>query len=73
MNKAKTKDGTCYIGVAGPENDIGECRDSIEQIVTRPGDKLWFGRGTKGYEVRQTHFNRFIDSDHEWLLMLDHD
>ena len=64
---------SCYIAVAGPENDIGECRDSIEQMTTRPGDRLWFARGTKGYEVRQTHFNRFIDSDHEWLLMLDHD
>lgn len=65
--------GTCYIGVAGPDSEIGICRDSIEQIERRPGDAIWYGRGTKGYEVRQRHFNNFIDSDHEWLLMLDHD
>lgn len=65
--------GTVYIGVVGPETDIGECRDSIQQIETPPGSVLWFGRGTKGYEARQSHVNRFIGSEHEWLLMLDHD
>lgn len=62
-----------YIGVAGPDTDIGVCRDSIEGIDRGRGDSIWYGRGTKGYEVRQQHFNNFIASDHEWLLMLDHD
>lgn len=64
---------TCLIGIAGPEADIGICRDSIEQIERRPGDAIRYGRGTKGYEVRQAHVNRFIESSHEWLLLLDHD
>ena len=65
--------GTCYIGVAEGGIEYGECRDSIELLEKRPGDSLHFGRGTKGYEVRQQHFNRFIASEHEWLLMLDGD
>lgn len=65
--------GSCYIGVVGPETDIGICRDSIQQMETPPGSQLWFNRATKGYEARQAHFNRFIESEHEWLLMLDHD
>lgn len=62
-----------YIGVVGPETDIGECRDSIQQMETPPGSQLWFNRATKGYEARQAHFDRFIESGHEWLLLLDHD
>ena len=65
--------GSVYIGVAGPDTDIGECRDSIQQIEAPDGSNLTFGRGTKGYEVRQVHFNNFIDGEHEWLLLLDHD
>lgn len=64
---------TVYIGVAGPDVDYGPARDSIEAIERGPADGLWFGRGTKGYEVRQRHFNRFIESGHDWLLMLDSD
>lgn len=62
-----------YIGVAGPDNDIGPCRDSIQQLSRGPDDVIVIGRGTKGYEVRQQHVNNFIESGHEWLLMLDHD
>lgn len=62
-----------YIGVVGPETEIGECRDSIQQIEAPPGSALWFNRATKGYEARQAHFNRFVASEHEWLLLLDHD
>lgn len=65
--------GSVYIGVAGPDSDIGECRDSIQQIEAPDGSSLTFGRGTKGYEVRQRHFNNFIDGGHEWLFLLDHD
>lgn len=62
-----------YIGVVGPETEIGICRDSIQQIDVPAGSTLWFARATKGYEARQSHVNRFIESDHEWLLLLDHD
>lgn len=62
-----------YVGVAGPDIDIGPCRDSIQNIDRGPDDVIVFGRGTKGYEVRQQHFNNFIASNHEWLLLLDHD
>mgnify|MGYP003600448737 FL=1 len=65
--------GSAYIGVTGPDTDYALCRDSIERIEREPADALWYGRGTKGYEVRQRHVNRFIESDHEWLLMLDGD
>lgn len=64
---------TVYIGVAGPEVDYGPARDSIEAIERGPDDGLWYGRGTKGYEVRQRHVNRFLESGHDWLLLLDSD
>jgi hypothetical protein len=32
-----------------------------------------FFRGTKGYESRQIHINKFMASSHEFLLMLDSD
>lgn len=64
---------TVYIGVTGSEQDYGPARDSIEQLERGSGDSLWYGRGTKGYEVRQRHVNRFVESSHDWLLMLDAD
>lgn len=64
---------TVYIGVTGGEQDYGPARDSIELIERGPDDIIWYGRGTKGYEVRQRHFNRFVESGHTWLLMLDAD
>lgn len=65
--------GSTYVGVAGGELDYGVCRDSIANMQTGPRDVVIFGRGTKGYEVRQKHLNNFLESDHEWLLLLDHD
>ena len=39
-----------------------------------PGDSPpYFFKGTKGYELRQMHFNKFIDSEHDFILLLDHD
>ena len=66
--------GTVYIGVVGPDNEPGQCRDSIERIGRRPGDDgPHFARATKGYEARQTHLNNFIKSRHDFILLLDHD
>ena len=66
--------GTCYIGVVGPENEPGQCRDSIERIGRRAGDEgPFFARATKGYEARQTHLNKFKASKHDLFMLLDHD
>jgi len=62
-----------YVGVSGSEIEIGDCRDSIQQITVPAGSELWFNRATKGYEARQAHFNKFVDGGHDWMLLLDHD
>lgn len=68
-----TANATVYIGVTGPEVEYGPARDSIERIERPDGSALWYGRGTKGYEMRQRHVNRFVESGHDWLLLLDSD
>lgn len=75
MTNEKKYTGTVYIGVVGPENDIAECRDSIEQIARQPGDVgPHYIRATKGYEARQLHLNNwFNNTHHEFMLLLDHD
>ena len=72
---ARKYEGTCYIGVVGGESEIGQCRDSIEAIRRDRGDaKPLFFRGTKGYEVRQEHFNNWYENTkHPFMLLLDHD
>jgi hypothetical protein len=66
--------GSAYIGVVGPETDYGEGWRSIVQIARRTGDDAPnFYSGTKGYELRQLHINKFMESHHSFLLMLDHD
>jgi hypothetical protein len=66
--------GTAYIGVVGGDLEYGICRDSIEKILRQPDDAApRFVRATKGYEARQMHLNSFIESKHDFLLMLDHD
>jgi hypothetical protein len=66
--------GTAYIGVVGPEIDYGVSWKSIVALQRRPGDDgPYFFSGTKGYELRQLHINRMLESEHAWLLLLDHD
>ena len=64
-----------YIGIVGPENENGECRDSIQNLQRRPGDSPpQFIRATKGYEARQMHLNNFIAStQYDGILLLDID
>lgn len=70
----KKYEGTCYIGVVGPENENGECRDSIYGIQIRRDDIIpQFIRATKGYEARQMHLNNFMASKQDFCLLLDHD
>ncbi len=67
--------GSCYIGAVGNEFEIGECRDSIQNMQLRQGDVgPYFIRATKGYEARQTHFNKWLnDTDCDFMLLLDSD
>lgn len=74
MNKKKRYEGSVYIGVVGPETEIGVCRDSILGIMRRATDSPPASiRATKGYEARQMHLDNFIASPHDFILMLDHD
>lgn len=76
MSQKQTKEytGTCFIGVIGGEIEVGECRESIFDIIRRPGDEIpHVYRGTKGYEARQKHLNNFIESKHDFALFLDLD
>ena len=75
MKKTKKEyAGSAYIGVVGSDKEHGVCRDSQEAIARRPGDALpVYARGTKGFEGRQTHINKFIESHHDFILLLDHD
>lgn len=66
--------GSVYIGVVGPENEYGVCRDSIQKIITRVGDAgPFFVRATKGYEARQHHIDQFKAGMWDFILLLDHD
>lgn len=68
-----TKD-TVYIAISGAEIEYPSARDSIQLIVTRPGDSsLNFVRSTKGYESRQLHINNFLQTKHDYILFLDAD
>ena len=66
--------GSVYLGSVGPETEVGICRDSVMMIKKREGDEgPYFVRATKGYEARQFHINKFIESPHDFILLLDHD
>ena len=74
MAPTKKYTGSCYIGVAGSELELGYCRDSIERIQRRQGDgTIVYCRATKGYEARQKHIVDFLNSQHDFILLLDHD
>lgn len=63
-----------YVGVVGADYEIGICRDSIEKIRLRNGDTHpAFARATKGFEARQLHINKFLESTHDYILLLDSD
>jgi len=75
MNEQKEYVGSCFVAVVGSENEIGECRDSIESIRLRQGDTApVFIRGTKGYETRNIAFEKWLEkTQHPFMLLLDHD
>lgn len=74
--KRKEYVGSCYIGAVGPDAwEYPEARDSIEAIERRPGDtRVSWARGTKGFEARQLHFERWLEeTKHPFMLLLDAD
>lgn len=75
LGKQKEYTGSAYIGVVGPEDENGVCRDSIQQLKLSRGDEgPYFHRATKGYEARQLHLNNWYnETRHPFLLLLDHD
>lgn len=63
-----------YIGVTGGDVIPVSAALSIFAITRQPGDSIpQFGIGTKGYTTRQIHFNLFMESQHDAMLLLDHD
>jgi hypothetical protein len=75
QKQPKQYEGAVYIGVVGSEAENGECRDSIAQLARRTGDVgPQFIRGTKGYEVRQMHFNNWLEkTDCAFMFLMDAD
>ena len=65
--------GSVYIGVAGSDNVPVLSSVSIFNIQRREGDELKVYAGTKGYVTRQLHINYFMESEHDFILLLDHD
>lgn len=67
-------EGTCYIGVVGPDTIPNLAVISIMNMQRREGDASpSLIAATKGYEARQQHIDRFMDSEHDFILLLDHD
>ena len=64
-----------YIGVVGAELELGECRDSIENLKIRPGDTPpVFYRFTKGFEAREAHIRKFLnETEHGAIFLMDAD
>ena len=74
-DERKLYTGSVYIGVVGSELENGECRDSIDNLIGRPGDVgPQFIRATKGFEARQMHFNNwYFGTDCAFLFLMDSD
>ena len=70
----KEYEGTCYIGVVGSERIPVLAVTSIIQITRQDDDGVpQFVTATKGYVARQQVIDNFLQSRHDFLLMLDHD
>lgn len=70
----KKYEGSVYLGMVGSEIENGVCRDSVDNIVMRTGDQFApVIRGTKGFEARQMHVDRFLSSDCQFLFLVDSD
>ena len=66
--------GTVYIGVVGAEWAPVNATLSIANIKRREGDsRVNYSMQTKGFEGRARHVRLFLESEHDFLLMLDGD
>ena len=73
-NMTKEYEGSCYIGVVGSEVIPVLAVTSIIQITRREDDGVpQFVTATKGYVARQQVIDNFMQSKHDFLLLLDHD
>jgi hypothetical protein len=67
--------GSVYLGVVGAITENSECRTSVNKIQLRMGDigvQSW--RGTKGFEGRQNHIDKFYDeTDCSFAFLMDAD
>lgn len=74
MNDKKEYTGSVYIGVVGTSHIHVNASSSINAIHRWAGDGApYYLSATKGFEARQSHINNFIDSKHDFMLLLDHD
>ena len=72
--KQKEYEGSCYIGVVGPDSIPILAATSIIQIERNEDDGVpQFIAATKGYVARQSIINNFLQSEHDFCLLLDHD
>lgn len=72
--KTKQYEGSVYIGIVGGENIPYDAARSFYSLSRRPVDSPpYYIAATKGYEARQSHINKFMESKHDFILLLDHD
>ena len=70
----KEYSGSCFIGVVGPDSIPILAATSIIQIDRTEADGVpQFIAATKGYVARQEIINKFMESEHDFCLLLDHD
>jgi len=63
-----------YIGIVGGETIPSEAVKSIWGMERRAIDSdPQYVAATKGFEARQMHINKFMESRHDFILLLDHD
>lgn len=74
MEKQQRQLASVYVGAVGSATEIGVAVDSVRNLKLRTGDYMApIIRGTKGYEARQAHVRRFMESGHGALVLLDAD
>jgi len=66
--------GSVYVGAVGSEIEYGPAHDSIEAVARRFGDStITYVRATKGYEARQHLINKFLETHHDFIFLMDSD
>jgi hypothetical protein len=70
----KRYEGTVYIAVATPGHVVGTAKQSINNLIRRPGDSVinWYEH-TKGMDAREDAVKDFLAGDHDFIFFLDGD